>query len=262
MITEDLIPFDYIWNMAVQEVSDTVLNEVDQEFKRVCDLQCRPFPEWKAEVYSEYQRLREQLKEICYGPSAIRTPEDLLDGRKIASVLCSALISRKGFQFDIEKALEFTKEKKRSLKKNPVIFNQWAVKNVYINYKMAYFASLQLVYLTLMRDLLVEAGLDEKSEYSRSEKRLTLKQEKSRRLARLLNQEGHLCPYPRPPRGDGFDVNVIVGLARTDMSANDLDMFLFAMQLYQIEEHTKDYLERKLIKEGNSSGKSPGPPAF
>lgn len=254
MMTEELIPFDYIWNMAVQDVSDTILKEVDQDFARECGLQRRPFPEWKTEVYDEYQSLREELKEICYGPSDTRTPEDMLDGRKIASVLCAALISRKGFLFDIEKALIYTKEKKRSLNRKPVRFNQWAIKNVYVNYKMAYFASLQLVYLTLMRDLLVEAGLDEKNDLNCPQKQLTSKQERFRRLAILLNQEKHLYPYPQPPQGDGFDVNIIIGLARTDMSVRNLDMFLFAMHLYQIEEHTRDYLTQKLIKDLAASG--------
>lgn len=261
MTAEKLDPFDYIWNMAVQDVSEIVLKDVDQDFARACGLQCRPFPEWRAEVHDEYQHLREQLKEICYGPSAARNPEDLLDGRKIAAVLCAALIARKGFQFDIEKALEFTTAKKRSLQNDPVRFNRWAINNVYVNYKMAYFASLQLVYLTLMRDLLVAAGLDENSEYTHAQKRLTPEQEKSRRLAVLLNQEKHLCPYPPPPRGDSFDVNIIIGLARTDMSVMDLDMFLFAMQLYQIEEHTRDHLERRLI-EAAASGKDRAPVAF
>lgn len=68
--------------------------------------------------------------------------QELLDGRKIAAA------------------------KKKALA-DPVSFNLWAVGNVYANYKLAFCASLRLVYLTLMRDLLVEAGLDEKNKSSK-----------------------------------------------------------------------------------------------
>lgn len=64
--------------------------------------------------------------------------QELLDGRKIAAA------------------------KKKALA-DPVSFNLWTVGSVYANYKLAFCASLRLVYLTLMRDLLVEAGLDEKN---------------------------------------------------------------------------------------------------
>lgn len=67
--------------------------------------------------------------------------------------------------------------------------------------------------------------------------------EEAKKLAARLNDWGHLAPYPQPPRGDGFDVNIIIGLARTDISRKDLDMFMFAMQLYQIEERTVNLLE-------------------
>lgn len=248
MIPKTLIPFDYVWNMAVQEVSGTVKDAIDPEFETACGLKIKDYPEWRKEVYDQYQHLREQLKCICYGPSDARNPEDLLDGRKIAAVLCASLISKKGFLFNVEAARDFTSAKRAELADDPVRFNKWAVSNVYVNYKMAYFASLQMVYLTLMRDLLVEAGLNESNESVHFENPRTQKQEDARQLAIALNNQRQLCPYPQPPKGDGFDVNIIIGLARTDMSVKDLDMFLFAMQLYQIEEHTKDQLKQELLK--------------
>lgn len=238
-------PFDHIWEKVIQSVSKTVLEKSDQYFVRCCELQLRSADEWRNGLYEAYQFLREQLKDICYGPSDQRSAEELLDGRKIAAVLCAALISQKGFQFDMVKAQELAETKKRELEKTPVLFNQWAVRNVYINYALAYYASLQLVYLTLMRDLLVKEGLK-----NLSQEKLTLEEsqqrEEAKKLAIQLNKWGHLAPYPQPPMGDGFDVNIIIGLARTDMSMRDLDMFMFAMQLYQIEEHTVDLLKKSI----------------
>lgn len=241
-------PFDHIWGKVIQPVSEVVLKQSDQDFIKCCKLQPRPIEEWENGLYKMYQHLREQLKDICYGYSDHRSAEELLDGRKIAAVLCASLISQKGFQFDMAKAQEFTEKKRKELANEPVLFNQWATKNVYINYELAYYASLQLVYLTLMRDLLVKAGLKDSSQ-----RELTVEEsqgrEKAKELASQLNELGHLVPYPQPTMGDGFDVNIIIGLARMDMSAKDLDMFMFAMQLYQIEAHTVDFLE-KSIKTG------------
>lgn len=242
-------PFDHIWEKVIQSVSEVVLKQSDQDFTEYCELRLRPIEEWKDGLYEAYQHLRKQLKDICYGPSDHRSAEELLDGRKIAAVLCASLVSQKGFQFDMMKAQEFTEKKRRELANEPVLFNQWATKNVYINYELAYYSSLQLVYLTLMRDLLIKAGLKNlrQGELTAEESQ---EREEAKKLASQLNELGHLVPYPQPSMGDGFDVNIVIGLARMDMSAKDLDMFMFAMQLYQIEAHTVDFL-KKTIK--NSS---------
>lgn len=235
MKADGIAPFTHIWNRVIQRVFSAVQEECDPEFKNRCSLVARSLEDWRGAVYPEYQRLRKQLKDICYGPSEHLSDEELLDGRKIAAVLCAALIRKKAFQFQTAPALALAEEKKKNL--SPVAFNQWAARNIYINYKLAYYASLQMVYLTLMYDLLKKA---EDKTLSQEE------QTEVENLALLLKEERHLCPYPQPPKGDGFDVNIIIGLARTDLAQKELDTFLFAMQLYQIESHTIDVLRSKL----------------
>lgn len=238
---KDIRPFDHIWQKVILPVSKNVYQACDLEFAEYCGLEYRADTEWKGKIYRRYLELREQLKDICYGPSDLRSAEELLDGRKIAAVLCATLIREKGFSFDFVRAKEYA-QKKRDELSDPVAFNKWAAKNVYINYTMAYCSSLQLVYLTLIHDLLLMSEL-EKCE-NNVEK--TEREETAKKMAILLNQQGRLSTYPQPEKGDGFDVNIIIGLARTDMSANDLDMFIFAMLLYQVEEHTVDSLKQKL----------------
>lgn len=240
--------FDYIWEKAIQPVSMTVLTQSDPDFAEWCGLRLKSAEEWRPGLCDEYHRLRRQLKDTCYGVSSHHNPEEKLDGKKIAAVLCAALISKKGFQFNTGKAREFTETQLRKLAGKPLLFNRWAVSNVYINYKLAYLASLQLVYLTMMWDLLDKAGLKDEGLPDLTSK-MAQEREEARKLARQLNKLGHLAPYPQPPRGDGFDVNIIIGLARMDMSVKDLDMFMFAMQLYQIEEHTIDILKHSLSRD-------------
>ena len=131
--------FDHIWEKVISPVSVTVLGDVDPEFKESCALRIRPDGEWKNALYSAYQHFRGQLKDICYGPSDHRSPEELLDGRKIAAVLCASVLDQKGFDFDMVKARGLLEEKKRELERSldaleaPVAFNNWAVENIYVN---------------------------------------------------------------------------------------------------------------------------------
>ena len=60
-----------------------------------------------------------------------------------------------------------------------------------------------------------------------------------------INKIGHLYQYPSPLDADSFDVNVIIGMARADLGNKDFDMFLFAMQLYQIEMYTVEKLKQQ-----------------
>ena len=110
-----------------------------------------------------------------------------------------------------------------------VAFNSWLAQNVYLNYKFAYYAILQLVYLTLLYYL--NNPQMASTLYGISETDATT-------LVVALNNIGHLFPYPSPPDADSFDVNVIIGLARSDLTGQNFDMFLFAMQLYQLEMYT------------------------
>lgn len=235
MKTEEIAPFTHIWNRVIQPVFSVVESECDSEFRDRCSLVARSSDDWRKDIYPVYQKFRKQLKDICYGPSEHLSDEELLDGRKIAAVLCAALICKKGFQFQTTPALLLAEEKKKNY--SPVAFNQWAVRNIYINYKLAYYASLQMVYLTLMYDLL---------EKTKDRTLSQVEQQEAKELAVALREEHHLCPYSQPLKGDGFDVNIIIGLARTDLARRELDTFLFAMQLYQIESHTIDVLRSRL----------------
>ena len=208
-----------IWDKVIKNLLRVVEEECDNEFSGSCNLQTKPLDEWKKSLEVEYRTLRRSLKESCYGN---RKDEGVLDGRKLAAVFCKALINEKVFCYDIDKAFSILEKQKKKLA--PDAFNLWAVHNVLLNYKLAYYVSLQLVYLTLLESLLASGHAKE---------------------AAMLNTLGHLFRYPSAPNADSFDVNIIVGLARADFSGRDIDMFMFAMQLYQIEMYTVDKLQNQ-----------------
>lgn len=221
--------FQQILQMAIRPVKEIVYSDSDPDFRERCSLQT--VSGWEERLREEYRSLRETLKAICYGSNA---DSWLLDGRKIVAVFCGALMQVKAFTFDLDQAKALMVQKKNAM--SGVAFNSWLAQNVYLNYKFAYYASLQLVYLTLLYDL--NNPQMARTLYGISETDATT-------LVVALNNIGHLFPYPSPPDADSFDVNVIIGLARSDLTGQNFDMFLFAMQLYQLEMYTIGKLKEK-----------------
>lgn len=209
--------YSQIWEKVVRQVLMIVEEECDAEFVEYCSLQMKPLSSLKVTLEDEYRLLRRELKEACYGN---RSDNGSLDSRKLAAVFCKSLIKEKAFRFNTAKALQLLKRRKEELA--PDVLNLWIVHNVFINYKLAYYVSLQLVYLTLLQQLLAS--------------------EETRLKGLKLNKIGHLYRYPSVRDIDGFDVNIIIGIARADLNKKDFDMFLFAMQLYQIEMYTVEKL--------------------
>lgn len=225
--TDESRHFQQILQMAIRPVKEVVCLDSDPDFREHCSLQT--VSGWEDRLREVYRGLRETLKAICYGSNA---DSGFLDGRKIAAVFCGALIQAKVFTFDLDQAKALMVQKKNIM--SSVEFNSWLAQNVYLNYKLAYYVGLQLVYLTLLYDL---------NDPQMAGSLYGISESDANTLIVALNDIGHLLPYPSPPDADSFDVNVIIGLARADLTGQDFDMFLFAMQLYQLEMYTIERLK-------------------
>lgn len=219
--------FEAIWSDVILDAVNAVWHSCNEDFKQFCGLESLPSELWKKRLDKAYHRRLRELKETCYGEGA---NNGLMDHRKLAAVVCAAIMEEKPYTFDLLKAAEFQKDKSKIL--SPVKRNRWAVDHSLINYKLAYFAGLQMIYLMLLEDLFSTAK--------------TKDCKKAEACAMLLHQYGHLIPYRRAKEekddADSFDVNMIFGLARCDTSNGILDMFLLAMQFYQIEMYTRERL--------------------
>lgn len=199
----------------------TAIAECEDDFAKQCSVQERPRKEFLAAVENSYREYRSFLKKECYGT---RSDEGLLDARKIAAVVCKALIKEKPISFDEEIALSQLIQKRASLKKDNndsesnEELNYWIVNNYFINYKVAFLASIMIVYNVLLEELAHEG--------------------KNVETAKKLGLLGELYKYPDSKGFDSFQVNVVIGLGRADMIGRELDTFLFAMLLYQMEMYT------------------------
>ncbi len=217
--------FEKIWERVVCPVRGIVWRECDESFVQFTGLHLVDEREWKNNVEAAYRHLRKECKEYCYGNG-----NDLgfLDSRKIAAIFCKALIKKKAFSFDLDAAKK--QMKKRSPEDKDT--NKWIADNILINYKFAYLVSLQLLYITLLEDLML--------------------QDDTIVDASVLSNLRHLSKYPRSEGYDSFDTNMIIYLAQSDIRGNDFDMLLFSMQLYQIEMYTRAQLKYILATNSGS----------
>ncbi len=226
--------FEHIWNDIVHPVRETVLAECSPEFVKVTGLTYRgEDPLWLQKAEDTFHHWRHIFKTQCYGEKEKRTGNPRLDYRKLGAVLCQTFLVCKPLSFSLEKANALATEKKSTL--SSLAYTIWAVNNTLINYKFAYLSSQQLVYLTLLADLLREGASDDMIW-----------------MGRKLNEVGHLYHYPSEIGNDTMDANIIVGLARSNVSARDFDMLLYAMLLFQHEMYTRAQLEHQLYIECKS----------
>lgn len=207
--------FKEIWERVICPVRDLVLQECDETFKEVADLHTVDEQSWRENLENTYRILRKACKELCYGNTT-----GSLDSRKLAAIFCKTLIKHKYFKFNLDKAKAVLAQKRSATES--VDINTWIVANILINYKLAYLVSLQLIYLTLLDELLA------------AESTIT--------CAKELIRKKHLYKYPRITGYDSFDTNMVLCLAHADIRGDDFDVLLFSMQLYQIEMYTKAQL--------------------
>lgn len=223
--------FENIWTEVILDTNISVVGACSDDFKSYCNFEILPLAEWKKSLDRTYHRLLRELKVRCYGATA---RDARMDYRKLAAVICATVITEKPYVFDLPKAQDFLLNCKQNM--TPVERNRWAADHLLINYKMAFYAGLQMVYLALQEELFNQAEMES--------------DDRADACARLLNQYGHLIPYQRGEKErsetDSFDVNMIFGLAWSDRPSQGADMFFLAMQYYQIEMYTREKLFREI----------------
>lgn len=216
--------------------------ECGDEFRTSCGLAFVKTDQLKEAVEQEYRQLRDDLKKECYGRNEEGRPMDVveegrendgsresgqsLDARKIAAVICCALIQKKPLVFDEKKAVELLalQEELLNRQRNPdrTVLNKWIVDNFFVNYKIAYLAGLRIIFMTLLSELLEDPDTLE--------------------AGKQLAARGRLFQYPRWAGLDNFDVNMVLGLGRSDMKKDKIAPFMLALQFYQIEMYARRML--------------------
>ncbi len=212
--------FSYLVNYVIDPVRRTLECECDPAFLAEADLHYQGGRVRLEELEAEFHRQRQAFKRECYGEKPERNRGQLLDSRKIAAVLCKTFLNLKPFYFDVDAADRYAMTQKQ--RQSSVDYTKWAVNNTLINYKFAHLVGTQLVYISLLSELLRDDTTVEMGEE--------------------LNRIGHLIHYRTDVCYDTFDTNIVVGIARADVENQELNMMLYAMLLYQVEMHTRERL--------------------
>lgn len=210
--------FARLWTY-VTRAADDAFAECDEDFINKCRVSRKDPVAWKNAAEKEYRNLRCELELQCYGST---DRERTLDSSKTAAVICCTLMRKKALSFDEEQALGLLVENEAELGSNKfpdrIAFNHWIVDNYFVNYKIAYLAGLRIMFETLLGELLHD--------------------EATREYGRKLADMGRLQRYPVRPKFDNFDVNMVMGLGRADISSQEVSTFFLASQYYQIEMYT------------------------
>lgn len=217
--------FEFIWTNFVTPIIKRSAAEMSKEFIEQCDLaySFNNFSEYKHKIITFYKEKREWLKTV-YMPHE-KSPN--LDAHKLGGVLCRSLIANKPFYMNTESVERYVSEKFSNDKSN---HTEWFVDNVFVNYKVAFYASLGYVYTDLL------------GSYRQSNKKEHYKE---------LNNNGTLFFYNNSDSHESFENSTILALQKNDILNRDFDYLSYAILLFQLEKHT-EYICDNIVPSKNA----------
>lgn len=220
---EEITNFQFIWKEWIVPLVYDLYDQLDDSFRKECNVQIRNLDKICVNAESYYQRKREEIKVLFYGEyqkgdSAIA---HRMDFHKIGAIICRTLIEFKVFEFDIKSCKEY-------VDKNINIYNtDWVVKNALINFRLAFYGSIVFLFHAMQ----YEFWNDDKQLYKK------------------LNEKGKLNLYEiekpdmKKEVKESFENCIVLDLAKRDIGNRSFDFFMFAVVLYQLEEHNKILLK-------------------
>lgn len=214
--------FQYIWQEWVEPLIVDLYQQLDENFVSCCNVHVRRGSEVciKAEKY--YQKKREEVKQAFYGEyhKGDSVNEHRMDFHKIGAVLCRTLIEYKIFEFDMKACKKYVDENVGSYDTN------WVVRNALVNFRLAFYVSVVFLYYAM--DFKYSAEDTELCQRLRENKRLDLYSGQFN-IGKNQVQES-------------FENCIVLDLAKRDINNRSFDYFMYAIILYQLEEHNKNLL--------------------
>lgn len=226
------LEFDYIWDEIVLPTIKYCLASVNNEDRIKMKIRCKNLDVYKITLRDMFYRKRDWLKRN-YLPDQGNSAR--LDFHKLSAVLCRCIIGTKAFTFDRDKAEELFAQKKQ---KTPCYRDEiliWEIDHIYINYKLAFYASVGMVYLYLIswakKEIQGAKDEDEKNRY--------------REFLNGLDREKFLVQYNPSSSHNDFASSMIIALMKNDLLMRDFDYLMYAASMYQWQEYTKRVLFAK-----------------
>lgn len=218
--------FTFFWDTIILPTILAAEEDAEEEFKDFCNLQfaCSNINEYKSELQQFYRDKREWLKGV-YLP---HDEHPILDIHKISAVLCRSMLAYKPFCFDFNAAEEYVLRKFSNNKDNHI---DWFVSNIYMNYKVAFYASVGLIYAEIL-DSYSPNG--DKSDAEAFQYFMNL---------------GGLVFYKKSPTHDNYVNSCILALQKNDVLNRKFDYLSYAINMFQLEEFNRMYYQLQIKSE-------------
>lgn len=220
---ETISNFQYIWSEWVIPLVDDLYNQLDEEFKKTCNVRKRDVVKIGEKAEQYYQKQREELKKAFYGEYHKGDSEiaHRMDFHKIGAILCQTTIEFKVFDFDIQCCKEYITNHINKYDTN------WVVKNALINFRLAFYVSVVFLYEAMI------------FKYAKD----------NEDISKALRQQGKLNLYEKNQKDErdgntkqesvqeSFENCIVLDLAKRNIGNHSFDHFMYAIILYQLEEH-------------------------
>ncbi len=216
--------FEYIWREWITPLISDLQNQMDTNFVKQCDVKIRDISKIETVAEKYYQKKRREAKNTFYGEYKKENSDDehWMDFHKLAAVLCRTLIEYKVFDFDVDKCQQYINDN------NIDKYNtNWVVKNALVNFRLAFYTSVVFLYQSML------------FQYSSENPELFEK----------LKQQGKLDLYDTQKKDyipntvqESFENCLVLDLAKRDIGNRSFDYFMYAIIMYQLEEHNKHLL--------------------
>lgn len=218
---ENASNFKYIWTEWIVPLVNDLYNQTDKNFREYCKVRIRDLDKICNEAEKYYQLKREEVKRAFYGEyhKGDSEVEHRMDFHKISAIICRTLIEYKVYDFDEQLCQEYVDKNI-----NPCN-TDWVVRNALMNFRLAFYGSVVFMFHSMQFEYYKE----------------------NMELFRLLEKKGRLDLYETSISSnakvkESFENCIILDLAKRDIGNRSFDYFMYAIIMYQLEEHNKKLL--------------------
>ncbi len=216
--------FDFLWDKVIKPTIISGYESLDEEFRTKCNCTYAysNLDEYKNDLMAFYREKREWLKTV-YLP---HDPNPRLDAHKLGAVLCRSMLAYKPIYFDFNIAKKFVEDKFKEQKESS--HTEWFTQNIYVNYRIAFYVSVGIVYLNLLYN------------YQDNEEGNTFFDLEG---FSFFQKAETLHFYPKSPHHDNFENSCIIALQKNDVLERNFDYLTYAIMLFQLESYNRQYFE-------------------
>lgn len=210
---ECLSNFEFIWEKWIVPTVEKVFAQIDENFKTKCNARILHCSEIKPKAEKYFQERRAQLKDDYYGQDGDKENEEhRMDFHKLSAIICRTMVEYKTVTFDLEKCEQY------SLEIDPHDTN-WLIRNSLINYRIAFLSSVVFLYNAMLFKYQDEAQINQKL---RDQRKLI-----------LYDSAQDIGLH------ESFENYMVLDLAKRDINNRSFDYFMYAANMFQLEEYNR-----------------------